>query len=68
MSNLNLKISAVQDQMNFNKFDGKPVEKVKKAVYNEVLNGAKFTKVITYLRKNDFETQDSIWQFGQNTH
>jgi hypothetical protein len=67
MSTLNLKVSAVQEQMNFNKFEGNPVQQVKKAVVNEVLNGAKFTKVISYLRQNNFETQDSIWQFGQST-
>jgi len=56
MAKLNLKISAIQEQMNFNKFEGNPVQKVKKAVYNEVLQGGKSTKIISYLRQNSFET------------
>ena len=54
--------------MNFNKFDGSPVQQVKKAVANVMLNGGRYTEIISYLRLNTFETQDSIWQFGQNTH
>jgi len=61
MAELNLKVSAIQEQMNFNKFEGNPVQQVKKAVFNQMLYSAKFTKVISYLRQNNFETQDSIW-------